>query len=411
VRVGIVGAGLAGLVASLELAPRHDVTVYEEREEVGGRVRTVREGGFVFDRGFQVLCPADPEARRSLDYDALDLRGFDPGAHVASDDGVSTLADPLRSPKDALGSLLSGDATLGDKLRLLRLRLGLGRKGRDDCFTGDETTIRDYLGERGFSSRFVENFAEPFYGGITLDRSLGTSSCVFEFTFSCLSSGRTVVPADGMCAIPKHLASKASEAGAVFETGVRVEALNGTEIETGRGDVDHDAVVVATDPQEAERLTGADTPDGHKGCVTQYYEADTPLGVGAKIVLNANPREGEPNQVVPMSAAAPGYSPDGKTLLSATFLGDDDRDDEELADATRSTLDGWGDTRFDVPLETVGTTRVPFAQFAQPPGFTRSLPEQTAPDGDVVLAGDYTHDSSINGAMLSGRRAAEILSG
>jgi len=414
VRIGIVGAGLAGLVASLELAHEHDVTVYEESDEVGGRVRTVLEDDFVFDRGFQVLFTAYPEARRYLDYDALDLREFDPGARIASEDGVSTLADPLRSPKDALPSLLSDDATFADKLRLLRLRLGLQGADRDDCFTGEETTIRDYLDGRGFSSVFIESFAEPFYGGITLDRSLGTSSHVFEFTFSCLSSGRTVVPAEGMGAIPQHLASKAREEGAEFETNVRVRSVSsdGT-VETPEATHENDAVVVATDPAGAERLTDVSTPDGAKGCVTQYYVADESLGVGKKILLNADRRDGEPNQLVPVSSVVPEHSPDGTTLVSATFLGDEpqNRDDEELSESTRGVLGRWGSGEdFDVSLETVHTARVPLAQFEQNPGFADELPSQDAPDGNVFLAGDYTHDSSINGAMLSGRRVAQLVS-
>jgi len=75
--VAVVGAGLSGLVAALELAEAgHEVTVYESEETVGGRVRSTRCDGYVFDRGFQVLFTAYPEARRYLDYDALDLRAL-----------------------------------------------------------------------------------------------------------------------------------------------------------------------------------------------------------------------------------------------------------------------------------------------------------------------------------------------
>ena len=50
--IAIAGAGLGGLAAAARLAEAdHDVTVFEERDEVGGRVRSVREDGFVFDRG------------------------------------------------------------------------------------------------------------------------------------------------------------------------------------------------------------------------------------------------------------------------------------------------------------------------------------------------------------------------
>jgi len=407
-RVAVVGAGLAGLTAAVELAPEHDVTVYEESDEVGGRVRSARSDGFVFDRGFQVLFSSYPEARRYLDYDALDLRYYTPGARVASDEGVSTLADPLRAPRDALSSLLSRDATLADKLRLLRLRVGLSRATRDGVFDCDGTTTRGYLKDRGFSSRFVERFAEPFYGGITLDRSLGVSSSVFEFTFSCLSSGRVAVPARGMGAIPGQLAQKAREAGADVATEARVGGVTakGDTVEvTADTTEDYDAVVAATDPHEAERLTGVETPDAGKGCTTAYYALDEPLGVGKKLVLNADRRGDEPNQFAPVSAVAPEHSPDGTPMVSATWL--EPREDVgALDEGTRSALARFG---FGVDAERVHVDTVGFAQFEQPPGFQEALPDNEAPEGNVFLAGDYTHDSSINGAMLSGRRAAEAV--
>ena len=406
-RVAVVGGGLAGLVAALELADRHDVTVYEENDAVGGRVRSKRRDGYVFDRGFQVLFTAYPEARRYLDYGALELRDYSPGARIASDDGVSTLADPLRSPRDAVSAALSRDATLADKLRVLRLRAELSGKTRDDCFAGDDTTTRDYLRDRGFSSRFVKRFAEPFYGGVTLDRSLGTSSSVFEFTFSCLSRGRTVVPARGMGAIPEQLADKARSAGAEIITDTRVKEITpkdgAVDVEADASE-EYEAVVVATDPHEAERLTGVGTPDGGKGCTTAYYVLDEPFG-GKKLVLNADRRGNEPNHVAPVSNVAPEQSPRDIPMVSATWL--EPRDDTEALDeGTRAALARWG---FGVDAERVHGDTVGFAQFKQPPGFRASLPSNDAPDGNVFLAGDYTEDSSINGAMLSGRRAADAV--
>ncbi|MFP4188107.1 MAG: NAD(P)/FAD-dependent oxidoreductase [Halobacteriales archaeon] len=407
-RVAVVGAGLAGLVAANELVDRHDVTVYEENDTVGGRVRSTRRDGYVFDRGFQVLFTAYPEARRYLDYDALDLRDYSPGALVASDDGVSTLADPLRAPRDAVASLLNRDATFADKLRVLRLRVELRRKTRDEIFAGDDTTTRDYLRDRGFSPRFVERFAEPFYGGVTLDRSLGTSSSVFEFTFSCLSRGRTVVPARGMGAIAEQLAKRARDGGAEVVTETLVEEVapkdGAVDIEADSSE-EYDSVVVATDPHEAERLTGVETPDGGKGCTTAYYVLDEPLGVGKKLVLNADPRDDEPNHIAPVSNVAPEHAPDGTHLVSATWL--ESRDDVDALDkGMHDAIARWG---FEVEAERVHVDTVGFAQFFQPPGFRASLPSNEAPDGNVFLAGDYTEDSSINGAMLSGGRAADAV--
>lgn len=55
------------------------------------------------------------------------------------------------------------------------------------------------------------------------------------------------------------------------------------------------------------------------------------------------------------------------------------------------------------------TDRISFAQFAQPPGIYRDLPDARDPEGAVYLAGDHTEWSSIQGAMKSGRVASEAV--
>jgi Flavin containing amine oxidoreductase. len=139
--------------------------------------------------------------------------------------------------------------------------------------------------------------------------------------------------------------------------------------------------------------------------VTQYYVVSDPLDVGKKIVLNADQRDGEPNQVVPVSNVAPEHSPSETPLISATWL-EPREEGSALTGGTRGALSRWG---FDVDVEPVHTAVVEFAQFGQPPNVHETLPSNDAPEGNVFLAGDYTHDSSINGAMLSGRRAAELV--
>ena len=433
-RIVVAGGGLAGLVAARHLAAGGlDVTLYERRETVGGRVRTVERNGYRFDRGFQVLFTAYPAVQRELELEALDLRRFAPGATIAGPEGRSTLADPLREPGTIPATLSNPVVSVGDALRLARLWWALRRTDPETLLDGgSDRTIRAYLDERGFSDRFVEAFVAPFYGGITLDRSLSTSSRVFEYTFRTLAAGEIAVPATGMGAIPRQLADRVREVGGTIETGVRVESVtaggdsSGTvTVATGTESIDADAVIVATDPPTARDLTGVEAiPTDARGCVTQYYTlpAAVDLETDRRLLLNAT--ETGPNHVVPHSAVAPTYAPDGTTLISATYLGGEghrpsrrsgasrgaaERDDSELADLTRRTLASWyPDQRFD-GLEPQYTERVPFAQFAQPPGFREQGPDIREPAGPVYLAGDYTRWSSIQGAMESGRQAAKAV--
>lgn len=414
--VVVVGGGLAGLVAARHLAADgRDVTLLEQRETVGGRVRSIRDDGYTFDRGFQVLFTAYPAAQRELDYDALDLRYFTGGATIAHPGRRSVLAEP-RNLSDLSDTVFNTDVTLGDKLRLLALGRDLSRRNPADCLDGPDQTIREYLKDRGFSRKFITNFAAPFYGGITLDRSLSTDAGVFRYTFMMLREGRTAIPADGMGAIAAQLAERAREAAVGIDCGVTVERIDAGDgdatatVETSEETLTAEGVVVATDPPTAAELTGVEgVPTETVGCVTQYYALPgrVELDTGKKIILNA--RDGEPNQVVPLSTVAPEYAPDGRTLLSATWLGTPADSDEALADRARDVLGQWYPERSFDELELRHTDRIEVAQFAQPPGFRRELPAVDAPAGPVVLAGDYTRWSSIQGALESGRVAAETL--
>ena len=410
--VAIVGGGLAGLVAARHLADAGlDVTLFERREELGGRVRSRVVDGYTLDRGFQVMFTAYPAVRRELDLDALDLRAFSPGATIARPDHRSTLADPFRDPGALVESALNTDVSIGDKIRTLRLRRALADEDPETLFDGPDETIREYLERWGFSERYLENFVAPFYGGITLDRSLSTDAGVFRYTFAMLSRGKTAVPADGMGAVSEQLAARAREAGATLETDAAVDAVEGdggeVTVAAGAETVTADAAVVATDPETASELTGvAAIPTGSRSCVTQYFALnERALDTGMRIVLNAG--DDRPNTVAPLSTVAPEYAPDGRMLLGATTLGTPDASDADLATRTRDALATWyPEHRFD-DLELVATDRIEFAQFDQPRGFRDDLPAVDAPEGPVFLAGDYTNWSSIQGAMKSGRVAAE----
>lgn len=125
-RVIVVGAGLAGLRAAGRLAASgSEVLVLEAAGRVGGRVTTEEVDGFRCDRGFQLLNPGYPAARRALDLARLDLHRFGRGAVLRTAAGRSVLADPTRHPAHA-ADLLRGPLTGADLAAGVRWLRGAG---------------------------------------------------------------------------------------------------------------------------------------------------------------------------------------------------------------------------------------------------------------------------------------------
>ncbi|WP_119066610.1 NAD(P)/FAD-dependent oxidoreductase [Rubrobacter indicoceani] len=413
-RVIIIGAGLAGLTCAKVLNTNgHEVSVYEASDGVGGRVRTDEADGFLLDRGFQVFFTAYPAAKRHLDYGRLDLRAFDPGAAIHRGRRTDVLSDPLRDPASAVPGLLTDVASFADKLNTLRLSAKLGAKGLPvDSVTQmeieAEVLAEQYLLEAGFSERILDNFFRPFYGGIFLDRTLATSARVLAFTFSMLTRGETTVPTLGMQRIPEQLASHLPEGSVHLSSRVEELLAKGERVSAVRvngAEVEADAVVVATESPSAAKLAGKPTPEGAVGEVCVYYElsgrADgkkVGLGAGDGVFFN-NASE--------MTAVSDAYAPTGRKLLSAVHIGQlDGLSDNEIYRRGITELSDWYP---DADFRPLAVYRLPFCQFAQPPGTHRRTPGNATDEPGLYLAGEYTEDASINGAMLSGEKAAKAV--
>jgi phytoene dehydrogenase-like protein len=408
-RVIVIGAGLAGLTCAKVLSERGaEVAVFEASDGVGGRVRTDEKDGFLLDRGFQVYFTAYPVARRHLDHAKLDLRDLDPGAIVCRDGDKSVLSDPLRDPKALVPTLISDAATFPDKLRTAKLAAevlpGEATTASEEDGDPDSSTL-EYLRASGLSERYINSFYRPFYGGVFLSRTLYTSARVFRFTLRMLATGRTVVPARGMGEIPcqlfAHLPEDAVHLGSPVDSllreGNRVVGVRAAGVEH-----EADVVVVATEAPVVGKLTGEKVPEESVGEVCLYYETDG-LGSGKKIMLNAE--DGAfVNNAVEISNVSERYAPPGRHLLCAVTLGGLDLPDAELYRRGIEDVSRWYP---EASFEPLALYRIPYGQFAQPPDVHRKLPKNRTDMPGLVLAGEYTEDSSINGSMLSGEKAAE----
>jgi phytoene dehydrogenase-like protein len=405
--VVIVGAGLAGLCCARALAEAGvPFQVVEASDGVGGRVRTDHVDGYSLDRGFQVLLEDYPEARRVLDYRALDLRPFDPGTLIWFGGRMHKLVDPWRTKGEWRAAYKSGIGTLGDKIKMWRLRSRLMNAPLEKIFSRPEQSTRAELAEIGFSKMFTERFFEPFFGGIMLDRDLRPSSRMFDFVFSMMSSGRVSVPAKGMGAIPAQIASKLPPNALRVNSPVEKVAADKVTL-VGGEEIPARAVVVATEGPTAAKLVTGLTPVASRSVSCFYYAADE-APVKQPMLLLAGARGGTVNNLAVMSQVAPGYAPEGKSLVSVTVLGNPALTEQQLSGFVIADLKGW----FGPVVRTwqlLKSYRIDHAQPEQLPGALEPIarPVKLAPG--IYVCGDHRDTASIHGAMLSGRRAAEAL--
>jgi phytoene dehydrogenase-like protein len=403
--VVIVGGGLTGLACARALK-RAGLTfrVVEASDRVGGRVRTDEVEGFLLDRGFQVMLPAYAEARRVLNYEELDFKRFYRGAEVVMGCGSQRFADPFQNPLDALKSLQSGVATWQDRWRTLLLWkdcFGLKEVARGDGVVETEDFLRGY----GFSDGFIDRFFRPFFGGVFLEKDLRTSAAMFRYLFAMFSKAGGAVPAKGMQAIPDQLAN-----GLAVECGRVVRSVSNGEVIMEDGEVVRaKQVVLATSQLASEKLLPeafrARTKPRCRSVTCIYFAAHKKPAKDGILYLDGDGR-GPVNNVCVMSNVSPDYAPEGQHLISATVLGTPHGEDFE-AEVRRQMMRWFGPQVGDWRL--LRTYRILEAQPEE--AQLKAGRDQQDPrlGPGLVRAGDYCEDVSINGALLSGRRAAEAV--
>jgi phytoene dehydrogenase-like protein len=386
----VVGAGLAGLACARRLtAAGVAVTVLEAADAVGGRVRTDVVDGFRCDVGFQLINPAYPEVRRVLDVDALRLRPLPAGVVVATGNGRRLLTDPRRTPPTRLPRALAGAfAAWG---------LRAARRDPANLLAAPDEPWGEALDRLGITAELRREVLEPFLAGVIGERDGSSSRRYVELLVRSFARGRPSVPRGGLHAVPEQLAAMLPP-GSV-RTGVRALGVARGRVRTPEGDLAARAVVVATDPATAAERT---VPAAH-GLTTFWHVAAEPPTPAAELHVDGDDRGPVVNTVV-LSASAPSYSPDGRALVATTVLGGSgDAGTEAAVRAQLRYVYGSDTARW----ELLRTHALPRALTAMPPPLD---PRRSVGLGDgLFVAGDHRDTASSQGALVSGRRAADAV--
>ena len=291
-----------------------------------------------------------------------------------------------------------------DGVRLARwLRPLLRRPGRPlapHLASRPDSGLAEGLDRRGVDG-LLRRVLDRFLAGVVLDDGGTTSTHFAQLLVTSFVAGTPGLPHDGMQALPRQLARRLRRP---VRTGVEVEGVDAAGVTTSHGRITARQVVVAADPLGAAALTGLARP-ATRGVVTEWYSTGTEVAPPSRsrlLHVDARREVGGPvvNTAV-VSAAAPSYAPAGHHLVAASALLDAVRRPSSAEIRTHA-----GDLLGSDPRSwsLVARHEVEHALPAQLPPLDVARPVRL-PSG-LVVCGDHRDTASIQGALVSGRRAA-----
>ncbi|RYY19086.1 MAG: FAD-dependent oxidoreductase [Cytophagaceae bacterium] len=410
----IIGAGMAGLACAnwLHRAGR-PVLVLEAADAVGGRVRTdVTPEGFRLDRGFQILLTDYPEARRIFDYGVLDLKKYQSGAVVRLANGrETTLENPLQAPLAAFTALASPIGTLQDKLLIAKLAVELQGQSPEVLLARPAETTLAYLQRYGWSEQIIDNFFRPFFGGVYLDRELGTASNFFEFVFQQFVRGDAAVPALGIQQLPEQLVARLPAGTVRLHTPVAAVLDEGRAVRLASGEILAAATTVLATDGPATRLLETELPapaslTARPTTCTYFATAGPAPSHGRRLLhLNAAPDALVHNVAFPAEVSA-AVAPAGQGLVSVSTHGEHGLPDEVLIEQLRAELAAWFGPAAR-QWRHLRTYRIEQALPVYGPGQPVQQPLRLG--AALLRCGDWVAYPSLNAALGTGRQVAELL--
>lgn len=401
----IIGAGIAGLTCAKYLKDKGiQSLILEASDGIGGRVRTDEQDGFLLDRGFQILLTAYPEAQRLLNFEALDSKAFKSGAIIRDNQNndFSILGNPFKEPTKIWSSLTSNIGTFTDKMRVLRLILD-NYNVQEEIFDNKGMPTIDYLRNYGFSEKMIQQFFRPFFGGVFLENELSTSSNFFKYIFGKFYEGDAIIPAKGIEQIAKQI-EKMLYIGTV-KLNTKVVKIDGNRVYLENGDrLYGEKIILAIDGFQADKLLNKTSKRKFNSTTCTYFAAESSPLKEKMLLLNPNRSSVVHNMCVP-SDIAPYYAPVGKSLISVSTQGLELRDEHELAKNIKRELITWYGNEVE-NWQHLKTYHIPQAL----PNFDVSEVNNNLKISDILYqCGDTTAYPSLNAAMATGRRVAEMI--
>jgi squalene-associated FAD-dependent desaturase len=447
-RVVVIGGGLAGITAAIELRDAGlDVTLLESRPRLGGAATSYQRAGLVIDNGQHVFL------RCCTSYQGLLARlGMTGSVTIQDRFDVTVLGPdgPARLRRSALPSPLHlARALLGYRLLPLGERARVGRAAlaflRADPASAalDREALGDWLAARGQGERARRRLWDLFIiSALNINGDEASTALAVKVIKTALL-GRNDAADIGMATVPlgrlhaEATASLLARMGAQVKLGARAATIEpradgGFLVRLGRGESEAagdgaaipqagqslaaDGVVLAVPADQAARLAGAAGVAGAADWV----------GLGYSPIVNVHVRYDRRVMNLPFVAAVDSPVqwvfdktrqagvPDGQYLAVSVSAADDlvDTPTAAIRELFEPELARLFPAAAGASIRDFFVTRERRATFRQAPGSGTLRPGAGTSVPGLVLAGAWTATGwpdTMEGAVRSGHSAAREL--
>jgi hydroxysqualene dehydroxylase len=414
VKVVVVGGGLAGLSASLELVDGgHEVTLLEARPTLGGAVQTLprREGDPEPppDNGQHIALGCFTSYLGFLERVGRqgDVRRLKLSLSVVGEDGSVAAIGP-----GPLALFRYAHLSLSDRVGVARAARRLGKL---EAVDHDGQTFAALLSRLGQSQAAIDRFWDVFIRPALNLRSEEASAAPAIFTVQTALLGKReasdlVLPVAPLGPMHGDAAGRAlHESGATIRLGARVAALELDAVRLADGErVGGDAFIVAVPPGESARLLDEPEPElGESPIVSVHLLFDRRILQPPLAALL-----GSPAHWIFDRGRLTGHEPERGQYLTVVSSGAPELVEirgRELVDLITSELT---ERLGRAELLWSRVSREPAATFAARPGTAALRPGPRTGRPNVVRAGAWTATgwpATMEGAVRSGREAARVL--
>lgn len=438
--VTVVGGGIAGISAALALADLgSQVTLFESRAHLGGRVSSVRHPRLdleidncqhaafrVYNRFFQLLGRANAQdivriqSKTELPFVSPEKKVF-----------ASLRTGRLSPPNHMVTSMMKFPyLSIKDKLAMRKAVKAFAAEDDDGQWDLDNITFEKWLESKGQTPRTIERFFGFFtLAGLNLNISEASAAQGVMLFRNGLFGERDAFDVVAFSkdlgqAMNGSLLTALKESGVDVRTSSTVKSVANDHVMVDDERIEHDHVVIATPPHLAARLLKPINQNISEKISLLDYRAL--IGIHAFYRGNRLPKDfhfaamiDEPliQIIFNRSHELDDPLPDGIQWVSVPVSRADDylkTSDEEMISELNRVLESLWPENSEVELIDYLVVKVPKATFAPTPGSSNNRPDVDSAGKSISLAGSYTMTgwpSTIESATRSGLLAAARIHG